>query len=71
MFTNISTTTTEILNWTNLQSVTFSATTDSGIDNLNVVTVPEPSTWALLGLGLLALIGRRALARFRAARAAY
>jgi hypothetical protein len=50
--------------WTNLLSVTFTgvtgATTDTSfaLDNITVNTVPEPSTFCLLGIGI-ALLGFR------------
>jgi hypothetical protein len=61
-------------NWTNLKSVTWKHTgsgTDRGLfalDNLVVdkpMTVPEPSTVTLLGLGMLCLLGQGWRARKR------
>ena len=54
-FTGLTTATLETLNWTNLQDVQFSDTTDSAVDNITLNT-PEPGTLLLLGAGLSALI---------------
>ena len=43
--------------WSGLSQVTFSATADSVIDSINAV--PEPTSWALIGLGLLGLAAKR------------
>ncbi len=42
------------------------ATTDLfGLDNLSLTVVPEPSTWSLLGLGAVVLLGSRMRCRER------
>ncbi len=38
--------------FTNLTNVVFRTTDDSGIDNINVTAVPEPTTMLLFGTGL-------------------
>jgi hypothetical protein len=55
-FTGLTTTTHENVNWSNLSSVTFNGTTDSGMDNINVSPVPEPGTWMLLACGAALLL---------------
>ena len=54
-FAGLSTATLETLNWANLTSVRFSATNDSGLDDIviNQVPVPEPASLSLLGVGVL------------------
>ncbi|MDQ3252401.1 MAG: PEP-CTERM sorting domain-containing protein, partial [Acidobacteriota bacterium] len=47
-----STTGVALSDFTNLTSVVFRATDDSGIDNINVTAVPEPTTMLLFGTGL-------------------
>ena len=66
MFSGLNTATTANLNWTNLVSVKFTASDDSGLDDIVVTAtaaIPEPSTIVLMGLGLVALgyAGRRKL----------
>jgi hypothetical protein len=39
----LTTATLATLNWTNLESVLITATNDAGIDNLEVVAIPEPT----------------------------
>jgi hypothetical protein len=48
----------ETLNWSNLTSVVFRATEDSGIDDITLNSVPEPTSLILLMTGGLALIGK-------------
>jgi hypothetical protein len=51
-----------LTDFVNLSSVVLRSTSDSGIDNLNVTPVPEPSSLALCGVAGLAALGYR---RFR------
>jgi hypothetical protein len=56
-FAGLTTATLETLNWSNLTSVVFRATDDSGMDNITLEAVPEPTSLVLLmtgGLGLIA-----------------
>ena len=55
-FPGLTTATVANLNWQGLQSVSFAATSDAGLDNIVVnpsVSVPEPQSLMLLALGLL------------------
>jgi hypothetical protein len=55
-FTDLTTATLLQLDFTNLSSVTFSATDDAGIDDITVNSgIPEPTTMLLLATGLLAI----------------
>ena len=58
-FSGISSSTTKVLNWSNLSSVVISSSDDSAIDNINVV--PEPASILLLlgAAGAVGLLQRR------------
>lgn len=58
-FSGLTTATLETLNWSNLNSVVFRATDDSGIDNITLNEVPEPASLMLFVMGGLGLIPRR------------
>jgi hypothetical protein len=64
-FSGLSTDTTETVDWTDLESVTFTADNYSGIDNIDVQAssvTPEPASLSLLLLGLVAVVmGRQRL----------
>ena len=59
-FSGLGAATLESLNWTNLSSLTFSSTSDAGLDNISVTAAtPEPATVCLLGAGLAIIFVRR------------
>jgi len=60
VFSGLTTATTEALNWVNLSSVSFHTTEDAGLDDV-VLTVPEPSSLALLGMVSAIIATRRYL----------
>ena len=49
----------QMLNWTGLVDLRFSAVGDFSLDNLNLTTLPEPSALALVGLALAGLAASR------------
>lgn len=49
----------QMLNWTNLIDLRFSATGDFSLDNLNLATLPEPDGLALVALALFGLAWTR------------
>jgi hypothetical protein len=57
-FSGLTTATLETLNWSNLNSVVFRATDDSGIDNITLNAVPEPASLMLFVMGGLGLIAK-------------
>lgn len=58
-FNTLTTATVESLNWINLTDVTFSVSSDAGLDNILATAVPEPGPWLLMGMGLGTLAVRR------------
>lgn len=64
-FSGLSSDTTETIDWTDLESVTFTGDNYSGIDNIDVQAssiTPEPGSLSLLLLGLAAVVmGRQRL----------
>ena len=56
-FTGLTTATLETINFTNLQSATFTATSDAAMDNVSLNVIPEPGGVFLFGGGLIAMIG--------------
>ncbi len=62
----LTTDSTENLNWTGLQDVVITSSTDSGLDNINASpSAPEPGTMLLLAAGL----GAVGIRRFRSRKA--
>lgn len=57
-FADLTTATQVTLGWTGLTQVVFTATDDAALDDIRVTAVPEPGTWALLGIGTLVLFSR-------------
>jgi hypothetical protein len=57
-FPNINASTLAVLNWANLDSVSFQTSDDAGIDNITL-NIPEPTMLALLGCAGLAAARRR------------
>lgn len=57
-FTSLTTATVATLNFSNLASVDFIASSDAGLDNIRLDTaaVPEPSSIAMFGVGALGLV---------------
>ncbi|MBN2163369.1 MAG: PEP-CTERM sorting domain-containing protein [Pontiellaceae bacterium] len=60
-FSGVTTIQTESFNWTDLTSVTFYSTgSDGGVDKLSTSVIPEPATFAFMGVfGIGALAVRR------------
>jgi hypothetical protein len=55
-FNDLVTATTVLLGWSGLDSVEFTTSDDAGLDDIQI---PEPTTLALLGLGLVGVAGLR------------